>query len=275
MSHPCKQYVVNGIRMNVLDAGSGPAVLLVHGFPDTHAVWRQQIPALVAAGFRVIAPDTRGCGETDLSPDVADYAIDRLTDDLLALLDALHIDRAAVIAHDWGAMIAWRLAIFHPERVRQLAVLSVGHPRAYAAGGFMQKLRGYYILFLQWRGGAEFLARQADWWLFRAMTRFPGEFAQWREQLSRPGRLTAGANYYRANLGMLWDRRDYPKVRVPVLGIWSSNDLFLVESQMRQSGREVAAPWRYERVEGANHWLQLTAPEQVNRLLTDFLIRGE
>jgi pimeloyl-ACP methyl ester carboxylesterase len=261
---------VNGVELNVIVAGEGPDVLLVHGFPDDHTVWRNQIPALVAAGYRVIAPDTRGCGESDMPPREADYAIDRLVADLVGLLDTLGIARVRLVAHDWGAVQAWFFAMRHPERVERYVALSVGHPRAYASGGLVQKLKGYYVLLIQLRGVIEFLVTRFGWALFRLMLRFPSEFPHVRARLSRPGRLTAGFNYYRANLGLLLGR-DVSRVKVPVVGIWSDGDIFLAEGQMRGSERYCDGGWRYERVEGANHWLQLTAPERVNALLLQHL----
>ncbi len=265
---------VNGIVMNVLIAGEGPAVLLVHGFPDTHEVWRQQIGPLVEAGYKVIAPDTRGCGASTMSPRVKDYRIDNLVADLLGLLDVLAIDQVRLVAHDWGALQAWHFALRHPERVERYVALSVGHPTAYGKGGLVQKLKGYYILLMQLPGLTEWLLRAGDWWLFRLISHFPQEFPFWKAQLGKPGRLTAGINYYRANPGMIL-AREWPSARVPVLGVWSSGDLFLAEGQMIGSERYVRGPWRYARIDNANHWLQLDAPEAFNALLLDYLSQAK
>ena len=264
---------VNGIELNVLFAGqenAGPTVLLVHGFPDDHTVWRKQIPLLVQAGYRIIAPDTRGCGDSDMLPRVRDYQVDNLVADLVGLLDALNIDRVRLVAHDWGAVIGWRLVLAHPQRIERYVALSVGHPNAYGQGGISQKLRGYYIVLLQLRGIIEFLVTCFNWFGFRALTRYPEEFPHWKASLSRPGRLTAGMNYYRANPGMMFTR-GLPAAQVPVFGIWSSGDRFLTEQQMLDSRLHVTGPWRYARLEGGNHWLQLDTPEELNRLLLDFL----
>ena len=102
---------VNDVELNVVVLGEGPEVLLVHGFPDDHTVWRNQIPALVDAGYRVIALDTRGCGESEIKPREGDYAIDKLVADLLALLDALGIAKVRLVGHDWGAVQAWCFAM--------------------------------------------------------------------------------------------------------------------------------------------------------------------
>lgn len=259
-------YRVNGIDMNVLIAGDGPPVLLVHGYPDTHKVWRNQIPKLVEAGYRVIAPDTRGCGRSEMLPNVGDYQLANLVGDLVGLLDILGIDKVRLVGHDWGAIISWQFALHHPERVDRYIALSVGHPTAYNRGGWKQKLKGYYILFLQLRGISEWLAQLGDWWLFRQMTRYPAEFPHWREQLSKPGRLVAGINYYRANLRQL-SASEFPRARVPVVGIWSDGDLFLDEGQMLRTQDYCDGDFVYERIEGANHWLQLDAPDRVTPVL--------
>lgn len=264
-----RKLLVNGIELQVHDQGQGPVVLLVHGFPDTHTVWREQIPALVAAGYRVIAPDTRGCGGSQLLPHRRDYALRHLVADLRALLDVLGIDRVWLAGHDWGAVIGWQFCIAHPERVERFAALSVGHPNAYASGGVAQKLKGWYAIFFQFPGIAEAALRARDWALFRRTIGDDGGMAERIGQLSRPGRLTAGLNYYRANLLALL-RANWPRVRVPVLGVWSDGDRFLTEGQMRDSARWMDAPFRYERIDGVNHWLTYAAAARTNALLLDY-----
>lgn len=270
MSGEMRSIEVNGTNLNVRIEGEGPNVLLVHGFPDCHTVWRHQIPALVAAGYRVIAPDTRGCGDSAMSTAVADYHVDNLVADLLGLLDALEIGRVRLVAHDWGACIAWQLVLACPDRVDRYIALSVGHPTAYARAGLLQKLKGYYILLVQLRGIAEWLLRCRNWQGLRLVTRYPVELDNWRAALGRPGRLTAALNYYRANLHIPFSH-DNPSARVPVLGIWSSGDIALAERQMVNSRDYVEADWQYRRIDGASHWLQLDAPDEINPILIDYL----
>jgi len=270
MNSETRSIDVNGTTLNVVIHGEGPDVLLVHGFPDCHTVWRHQIPALVEAGYRVIAPDMRGCGDSALLPSASDYHIDNLVADLVGLLDGLGIEKVKLVAHDWGAAIAWCLVVSHPERIDRYVTLSVGHLAAYARGGLLQKLKGYYVMLIQLRGIAEFLLTRFNWLGFRLMVRYPPEVDSWRETLSRPGRLTAALNYYRANLGLFFDR-NFPPVTVPVLGIWSSEDIALAESQMVNTQPYVQADWQYRRIEGASHWLQLDAPDEINSALLDYL----
>jgi pimeloyl-ACP methyl ester carboxylesterase len=264
---------VNGIDLHVVEAGEGPPVLLVHGFPDTHSVWRNQIPALVTAGFRVIAPDTRGCGESQLLPSESDYKIEHLVQDLVALLDVLGLEKVRLVGHDWGAVTSWAFVARHPERVECFIPLSVGHPRAYAKGGLRQKLLAYYVFLIQLRGFTEWFCRLFGWLPLRIMTGYPARMAEWKERYARPGRLTAGMNYYRANfLAMLFKSPGF-RVPVPVYAMWSTGDRFLLESQMTGSRAFVDGPWDYTRIEGANHWLQLDTPGQVTPRLLDYLNR--
>ncbi len=261
---------VNGIDLHVAMAGSGTDVLLLHGFPDTHLVWREQIPALVAAGHRVIAPDLRGCGQSSMPPRVRDYRLDLLVDDIVGLLDALGIAKVRLVAHDWGAVIGWQLALRHPGRIERYCALSVGHPSCYARGGLLQKLKAYYIALFQLPLLPELILRFGNWRGLYCLTRCRHELATWRQSLSPPGRLRAGINYYRANLGLVWPH-DWGDVLVPVLGIYSTGDIALVERQMVASGLRCKAGWRYVRFERAGHWMQSEIPDRLNPVLLSFL----
>lgn len=260
-----------GIELAVHVAGEGPPVLLVHGFPDDHEVWEKQIPPLVAAGYRVIAPDTRGCGQSAIPATLADYRIDYLIADMIAVLDHFGVQKSALVAHDWGAMIAWRLAIAHPERFERFAALSVGHPATLGAAGLRQMLKSYYIFLFQIRGLGEWFMRGRNWRMVREFSGSPEESERAVARLSRPGRLTAGINYYRANMRIFRDRNAPNCTGMPVLGIASDNDPYITDQPLRETARFVDGPYRFELIQGAGHWLQRDAPHSVNALLLDFL----
>lgn len=261
---------INGIKLNVVIEGNGPEVILLHGFPDSAYLWRNQIPALVKAGYRVIAPDLRGCGDSDAPVGKTNYTIDTLIKDVTGLMDHLGIKRAPVVGHDWGAILGWFLAIEHPDRVDRYVALSVGHPTAYKKGGIEQKLRSWYAAAFQFPAIPEILTRSFNWLLMRVLTQNHPEMVHWIEDKSRPGRLTAGMNWYRANFTrMLFGNAGY--VEVPVFGIWSTGDIYLTERQMKMSTLYVDAPWRYERIENSSHWIPLDAPERLNKLLIEYL----
>ena len=279
-----RRVAANGLSFNLAEAGSGPPVLLLHGFPDCWRLWRHQLPALAEAGHRVIAPDLRGFGDTDKPGDVADYKMRTLVGDVVALLDALGVDRAAVVGHDWGAGLAWMAATFAPERVSRLVAVSVGHPVSLAAAGMAQKQRSWYMLWFQFPGVAERVLPADDWAVFRRWAWNgigPGEDPECDRQvadLSRPGALTAGLNWYRANIDpasfVTSDpaaRSSLPPVACPTMGVWGSDDFALTEQQMTGSERFVTGPWRYQRLDGVDHWVPLHAPERLNDLLVEFL----
>ena len=263
-----------GVELAVLDEGHGPPVLLIHGFPDSSRLWRHQVPALVGAGLRVVAPDLRGFGASGRPEAVEDYAIRRSVADMVALLDGLGIERARVVGHDWGAVVAWALAASAPARVERLVALSVGHPARARRRSIEDRERSWYVLLFQFAGVAEELLTRDDWALFRAFLRDKGDVEHYLADLAHPGALTAGLNWYRANshpARELAARRPVPAVTMPTLGVWSSADPYLGEAPMRESGEHVDAPWRYERIEGAGHWIPLDAPAELNRLLVEFL----
>jgi pimeloyl-ACP methyl ester carboxylesterase len=273
----------NGLAFNLAEAGEGPPVLLLHGFPDSWRLWRHQIPALAEAGHQVIAPDLRGFGQTDRPTGVEHYKLRALVDDVVCLLDVLDVDRAAVVGHDWGAGLAWAVARFVPDRVSRLVVVSVGHPLAGAAAGLAQRRLSWYMLWFLFPGVAERVLAEDDWAVFR---RWAWDGARRGEDpdldrqladLSRPGALVAGLNWYRANIDpatfVISDpsRISVPPVACPTMGVWSSDDFALTEAQMTGSGRLVSGPWRYERLDGVDHWVPVHAPERLNELLVDFL----
>jgi pimeloyl-ACP methyl ester carboxylesterase len=264
----------DGVTLAVRDEGEGRPVLLLHGFPDSSHLWRHQVPALVAAGMRAIAPDLRGFGQSEKPEAVEEYRVARSVADMLALLDALDVELADVVGHDWGAGVAWALAALAPERVDRLVAMSVGHPNALRERSIEQREKAWYQLLFQFTGVAEALLRRDDWALLRQWLEGAGDIDRYIADLSRPGALTAGLNWYRANVAPhleLEERRPLPAVTAPTLGLWSSGDRYLTEDRMLRSADYVTGPWRYERIEGASHWMQLDAPERVNELLLEFL----
>lgn len=266
----------DGVALRVTDHGEGPAVLMLHGWPDTAHLWRRQIPDLTAAGYRVIAPDMRGSGGSDKPDAVEAYRMSEHVGDMVAVLDQAGAERAHVVGHDWGAVTAWALSLRRPDRVRCLTAVSAGHPDAFADAGLRQIQRSWYMFLFQFEGVAEDLLTADDWALFRRMMMGHPETEHWIDTLSRPGALTASLNSYRANARpdqLLGARRGLPACRVPTLGVWSKGDLALTEQQMTDSAQHVDAEWEYVRIEDAGHWVPLDAPAELNRVLVDWLGR--
>jgi pimeloyl-ACP methyl ester carboxylesterase len=264
---------VDGVGIEYEVTGEGRPVVLLHGFPDTGELWRNQVPALADAGFRVIVPDMRGYGRSDRPAEVSAYAMNALVADVAAVLDDAGAERAHVVGHDWGAGVAWAFATFAGERVDHLVTMSVGHPATFWADGFEQHEKSWYMLLFQFAGVAEEWLSANDWANFRRWGYHPDADAA-IARLDASGSLTPALNYYRANVppeSFLRTSLELPPVQAPTMGIWSSRDMALTEGQMLRSERNVAGGWRYERVDGAGHWLQLEEPDAVNALLLDFL----
>ncbi|MFD3660998.1 alpha/beta fold hydrolase [Streptomyces sp. NPDC058659] len=264
------------VTLDVQVSGEGPAVLLLHGFPDSHDLWRHQVPALTAAGFSCVAPTLRGFGASDRpegGPEA--YHPGKHVRDLVELLARLELDRVHLVGHDWGSGIAQVLAQVAPDRVRSLSLLSVGHVGAIRAAGWEQRQLSWYMVLFQLAGVAEDWLARDDFANFREMLGEHPDAEAVLEPLRAPGALTAALNIYRAGLP--------PEVQfgpdfalpplaesIPVMGVWSKGDRFLTERSMSGTSEFVAGPWRYERVEEAGHWLQLDRPEKVNELLLSF-----
>ncbi len=266
---------VNGVNLEVHVEGEGRPVVLLHGFPDSHRLWSKQVPALVGAGFQVIVPDQRGYGASDKPADVDAYSLPFLAIDVTAVLEALDIERAHVVGHDWGAAVAWGVASFAPERVDHLVAMSVGHPSAFSAMNMEQRARSWYMLLFQFEGVAERWLQADGWANFREWSHHPDTDAVIAD-LEASGALTPGLNWYRANItpeAFVGPPLELPPIQAPTMGMWSTGDFALLEEQMVQSGKFVTGEFRYERVEGAGHWMQWEAPERVNSLLLDFLPR--
>ena len=270
MSIRGQDIMANGLRFNVVVQGEGPDVILLHGFPDSAYVWRKQIPALVQAGYRVIAPDLRGFGDSDAPMGKKNYTLDKLINDVIGIMDYLGVKHAYMIGHDWGAFLGWFIAIEHPERIERYIALSVGHPSSFKRGGFEQKIRSWYMYAFHLRGIAELMTRAFNWQLTRLLSQNHPETSHWIVDMARPGRLTAAMNWYRANLKRILFKKTR-NAKLPVFGIWSDKDIYLSERQMKMSKLYVDSFWRYERIENTSHWMQLDAPKRLNKLLIEYL----
>jgi pimeloyl-ACP methyl ester carboxylesterase len=263
---------VDGVGTEYEVTGEGQPVVLLHGFPDSGRLWRHQVPALAGAGFQVIVPDLRGYGRSSKPEAVEAYSLGLLAEDVQAILDDLGLERAHVAGHDWGAALAWALAILAPGCVDHLAVLSVGHPATFLRTA-RQREKSWYMLLFQFPDVAERWLSDDDWANFRTWAQHP-DAAQVIAELDDGGSLTPALNWYRANIpAEAWAAAplELPPVQAPVMGIWSTGDIALTEVQMTDSAENVAGPWRYERLDGPGHWMQLEAPDQVSALLLDFL----
>ena len=273
--------VADGSRLHYVEAGSGAPVVLLHGFPEFWYSWRRQLPALAAAGFRALALDLPGYNESEPLARLPHYRIASLVQRLAEFIRSVAGGRAFVVGHDWGGVLAFRLAARHPELVARLAVLNAPHPSAYRAAlarDPLQWLRSAYVLLFQVHALPEWILRAGDFALLeRAWRRdaAPGAFsdadiAAYKHALSKPGRLTAGLNYYRAALRYGRDLYGEPqKIAAPTLVLWGERDPYL-GVRLLDSLSAWAPDLCVERIPEASHWVQHDAPARVNAALIEF-----
>ena len=268
----------NGLRFRTLADGpaTGELCILLHGFPEGAESWSRQSDALARAGALAVAPDMRGYGSTDAPAGVENYRLTDLVEDVAGLIKAFGRERAHVAGHDWGALVAWFFAGIHPEMTETLTVLSVGHPAG--LGGAVvadedQKTRSQYIRLFLMEGKAESVLAEDDFRRLRAMfgDAVPRPVVErYVRSLSRPGRLTAGLNYYRANLSRdnWWaGLRSDLTITAPTMLLWGDKDPALGRLQAENTAKHVGGDYRLEVLEGAGHWLQFERPDEVTRSL--------
>ncbi len=291
-----EEAIVNGVRMHYVEAGEGPLVVLLHGFPEHWYSWREQIPALAEAGYRVVAPDMRGYNRSEKPPGVSAYRIGHLVEDVSALIAHCGVERAHLVGHDWGGVVAWEVAARHPDAVDRLVALNAPHPGAYRRElrdcGSDQAKRSWYALFFQLPWLPELLFKAGGRRLLEALFRGGSEnteafdeeaIQRYEEACRRPGAMTAMLNYYRALFrGMVRSTipgRGLPSATTsdgligrPTLLLWGLEDEAL-SPRLTQGLEKWVPDIEVERIEGASHWVQMDVPDRVNGSLIEFLGR--
>lgn len=273
---------VGAVTLHYASAGSGALVVLLHGFPEFWYSWRRQLPALAEAGFQAVAPDLRGYNESDRPPDVASYRVSQLVADVAGLIEGLGAGPAFVVGHDWGGVIAWRLAALRPQLVRKLAILNAPHPAAYVRElkrNPMQWLRSWYALTFQLPWLPERLLRTRDLAMLEQAWReqpvhhdafSEADIAAYKQVFARPAGLTGPINYYRAATRYAHDLNSEPQlVSMPTLLLWGERDPFLSLTLIERLERWVP-DLHVVRFDDASHWIQNDVPERVNEQLIAF-----
>jgi epoxide hydrolase 4 len=271
------------VRLHYVEAGSGPLVVLLHGFPEFWFAWRAQIDALAAAGFRVVAPDMRGYNLSTKPVGIASYALPLLAADIRDLIaERGGTDGARLAGHDWGGLVAWATAARHPDSVARLAILNMPHPQRMLEGlRTAQQLRkSWYILAIQLPWLPERLLRLRR---FEALRRplehdaragafSPADLDRYVEAWSQPGALTAMLAYYRATIRARLRREseELAPVTARTLVIWGERDRHLGAELAEPHAADVPNLSRVVRVPGASHWVAHDEPELVSRLLVEF-----
>ncbi|HEY1379194.1 MAG TPA: alpha/beta hydrolase [Gemmataceae bacterium] len=273
----------DGVTLHAVRAGDrgGPPVVLLHGFPEFWYGWRHQLGPLAAAGLNVVAVDQRGYTTSDKPPRVRDYNLDRLAADVASAIAALGVERAAVVGHDWGGVVAWWLAVKHPGRVSRLAILNAPHPavmRRALRTDPLQMMRSWYAFVMQVPRLTEWLSRLGNWrGVVRGLRKSsrPGtftdaDFDRYRQAWSQPGAFTAMVNWYRAAMRAPPAIPADVRVHMPTLVLWGAKDRFI---RPKYAAKSVALcdDGRLEMLEAATHWVQHEEADRVNHRLTEFL----
>ena len=274
------------LRFHLATCGEGGRLALcLHGFPECWYSWRHQMPLLADLGYCVWAPDLRGYGETTKPSHLQDYAIEKLVDDVAALVDASAADSVTLISHDWGAVIAWYFAMRKIRPLERLVIMNAPHPVAAepAFRTWSQLRSSWYAMFFQLPWLPEALLRARD---YRAVgeamrrtsvhpERFPEEvLAVFREAAAHPGALTGMLNYYRAFVlggGAARQKKlGTPVIETPTLMIWGEQDVALTKATTCGTEAYVSdLTLRY--LPDASHWVQQDDPETVGRMLRAWL----
>jgi epoxide hydrolase 4 len=270
-------------QLNAVTAGPehGPAVILLHGFPEFWYSWRKQIEPLAEAGFRVIVPDQRGYNLSSKPGRIRDYRMSELTADVIAIADQIGQEKICLAGHDWGAAVAWSAAMRYPQRIGKLAILNVPHPGVmvrHLRTDPRQMLRSWYMAWFQvpcvpealfeamnFAGGVRAMQDSSRPGTFSAE-----DFERYREAWRQPGALTGMINWYRALRYDISDRGDIEtRVSIPTRVLWGMRDRFLRAEMARESLKYCDEGELFEFPE-ATHWVQHEEPERVNRLLIEF-----
>ena len=263
-----------GLVFDVRDSGPGDGepVVLLHGFPQDSSAFDRMAPALHSAGLRTLAPDQRGYSPGARPAGRSAYRVRESVDDVLALLAAAGLSSAHVVGHDWGGVVGWALAAWHPWRVRTLTSLSVPHPAAMAQalGHSDQAVRSSYIGFFQLPAVPEAVLLAGRGALLRRMLRqggLPDDLADhYVERMREPGALTAALNWYRAL--PLAGGTPVGTLRVPTLHVWGARDAFLGRAATEATAEFVDGPYALEVLEDVDHWIPELAAERTGELIT-------
>lgn len=277
----------NGLAFAVDEAGTGPDIALcLHGFPESRFSWRHQLEPLAAMGWHAVAPDLRGYGDSSRPRAVGAYRLDHLVADAAALFDAYGARRRLLIAHDWGAVIAWVFAMGAVRPLDGLVIMNVPHPavfRAVLKRSWAQRRRSWYILFFQIpvlpelalrARGARAVARAFAGMAVNKAAFPPAVLRHYQANALRPGAATAMLNYYRANARGIAREAPSPMIETPTLMIWGEADTAL-GLELTEGYAPFVADFTLDRLPGVSHWVQQEAPDRVNaRLATWLKARG-
>ena len=273
----------NGVRLHYVTQGSGPLMLLLHGFPEFWYSWRHQIPEF-AKDYKVVAIDLRGYNDSDKPADSTAYSMPEFINDVQGVITGLGYERCVLVGHDWGGAIAWSFAYAHPEMVERLIVLNIPHPAKFAEGlrTPQQLLRSGYIFFFQLPFLPELLIQLNDYQAleqaFKGMAKNKNAFTAadieaYKNAFAKPGALTAAINYYRNVLQLGSSlQSSWSVLEVPTLMIWGEDDIPLGK-ELTYGTEQYVRDFQIKYIPNCSHCVQQEQPQLVNQYMREFLTR--
>ena len=270
----------NNIKLHYVTQGSGPLMLMLHGFPEFWYSWRHQIPEF-ASDYQVVAVDLRGYNDSEKPQHKSAYVMTEFVQDVKGVIQGLGYESCVLVSHDWGGAIAWNFAYAYPEMVDKLIVMNLPHPAKFAEGlrTRQQLLKSWYIFLFQLPFLPEFLIKLGD---YRAIDRAlrgmavdkstftPFDIQAYKDAAAKPGALTATINYYRNIARGFVDRPHWDVLEVPTLMIWGENDRALGK-ELTYDTADYVRDFQIQYVPNCSHWVHQEQPQLVNGYMRDFL----
>lgn len=277
------QYITtNQVRLHYVTQGEGPLMLMLHGFPEFWYSWQHQIPVF-AQDHKVVALDMRGYNNSEKPSDVSAYRMPELIKDVQGVIQGLGYDQCILVAHDWGGAIAWQFAYAHPEMLHKLIIMNLPHPAKFQEAlrsNPQQMLRSWYIGFFQVPVLPELMFQANDYRAIASMFSeratnknafSPADLEAYKNAAAKRGALTAMINYYRSNLDMLLNPKDWEVLDVPTLLLWGEDD-FALGKELTYGTKDYVRNLELHYLSQCSHWIQQEQPELVNQYMRTFLM---
>ena len=272
--------ITNGVNLHYVTQGSGPLMLMLHGFPEFWYSWRYQIPEF-ASDFKVVAPDLRGYNDSDKPKSKSAYALSELTRDVEGIIRGLGYDSCVLVAHDWGGGIAWNFAYTYPQMVERLIIMNCPHFAKFSQGlqTPQQLLRSWYMFFFQLPAIPELFLQAQDYQFienaFKGMAVNKSAFTledieAYKDAIAKRGALSAAINYYRNFLNPQTFNQNWSILEVPTLMIWGEEDTALGK-ELTYGTEAYVKDFQIRYIPNCSHWVQQEQPQLVNQYMREFL----
>ncbi|MBD2439235.1 alpha/beta fold hydrolase [Nostoc sp. FACHB-110] len=276
-----KYITTNGVKLHYVTQGTGPLMLMLHGFPEFWYSWRHQIPEF-AQHFQVVALDLRGYNDSDKPTAQSAYVMDEFVKDIEGVIKGLGHEKCVLVGHDWGGAIAWFFAYAHPEMIEKLIILNLPHPAKFSQGLFtpQQLLRSSYIFLFQLPVIPEFILQSFDYQIiahtfqgtaFNKNTFTDSDLEAYKKAAAKPGALTAMLNYYRNSLPQFLTNKNWEILPVHTLMIWGENDTALGK-ELTYGTDAYVSNLQIQYIPNCGHWVQQEEPQLVNQYMRKFLV---